>query len=149
MIGQLAACYPDLIQRIIDEGHTLANHIWNHDVLPGLTLGAFEETISRTRSVLAEHGTPCSRPPNYNIDSDTHQRLQDMGIRLIMGTVRPGGWSVPGADAIVWRTLRGAAPDAVVVLYDGSGDCSQTTEALRSALNRRQSLNYSYEPVCE
>ncbi len=149
VIGQLAAYYPDLIQRIIDEGHTLANHTWNHDILPNLTLEEFEETISRTWTVLGEHGTPCLRPPNYSIDSDTLQRLQGLGIRLIMGTVRSGDWNRPGADVIVWRILQGAAPDAVVVLHDGGGDRSQTVEALRSVLDQLQSQNYSYEPVCE
>ena len=149
VIGQLAAYYPDLIKRIIDEGHTLANHTWNHEMLPNLTPEEMQETISRTRAVLGEHHTPCLRPPNYSIDSDSAQRLEAMGIRLVMGTVRSGDWSQPGVDVIVWRILQGAAPDAVVVLHDGGGDRSQTVEALRSVLYELRNHNYSYEPVCE
>ena len=149
VIGQLAAYYPDLIKRIIDEGHTLANHTWNHDMLPTLTPEKMQETISRTRAVLGEHHKPCLRPPNYSIDRDSAQRLEAMGIRLVMGTVRSGDWSRPGVDVIVWRILQGAAPDAVVVLHDGGGDRSQTVEALRSALYELRNHNYSYEPVCE
>lgn len=140
--------YPELIQRIADEGHTLANHTWNHESLAGLSQAKFEATINRTQVALGHHATPCIRPPYYSVDEHTAQRAARLGLRLIMGTVRTSDWMRPGADVIADQISYGVAPGAVIVLHDGGGDRSQTVEALRSTMWNLRSLNYSFEPVC-
>ncbi|MCY3922069.1 MAG: polysaccharide deacetylase family protein [Chloroflexi bacterium] len=140
--------YPELIQRIADEGHTLANHTWNHESLAGLSQAEFEGTINRTQIILGQHATPCIRPPYYSVDEHTAQRAARLSLRLIMGTVRTSDWMLPGAEVIARQIYHGAAPGAVIVLHDGGGDRSQTVEALRSAMWNLRGFNYSFEPVC-
>ena len=146
--GTSVVRYPELIQRIADEGHTLANHTWNHESLAGLSQAELEATINRTQIVLGQHATPCIRPPYYSVDEHTAERAARLGLRLIMGTVRTSDWMRPGADVIAGQIYYGAAPGAVIVLHDGGGDRSQTVEALRSAMWNLRSLNFSFEPVC-
>ncbi len=140
--------YPELIQRIADEGHTLANHTWNHESLAGLSQAKLEATINQTQIILGQHATPCIRPPYYSVDEHTAERAARLGLRLVMGTVRTSDWMLPGADVIARQIYHGAAPGAVIVLHDGGGDRSQTVEALRSAMWALRSRNYSFEPVC-
>lgn len=146
--GVGAEAYPELIQRIVNEGHTLANHTWNHDTLAGLSRAEFDRTITRTQVTLGEHATPCLRPPNYSTDEHTAQHAARLGLRLIMGTVRTSDWMLPGADVIAGRIFAGAAPNAVIVLHDGGGDRSQTVDGLRDAMWNLRTLNYAFEPVC-
>lgn len=146
--GESAMLYPDLIQRIVSEGHTLANHTWDHVALDTLSDEEFEETVLRTQQALGEHATPCIRPPYYRADDETYERADQLGLRVIMGNVRPRDWARPGALTIADRIVGGAAPNAVVVLHDGGGDRSQTVEGLELALAHLQTRNYSFEPVC-
>jgi len=146
--GESATLYPDLIARIVDEGHTLANHTWDHVALDTLTAEEFEDTVLRTQRVLGEHATACIRPPYYRADSETYERADRLGFTVVMGNVRPMDWTRPGAKVIADRIIGGAAHQAVVVLHDGGGDRSQTVEGLRIALAHLRSLNYSFEPVC-
>ena len=146
--GESASLYPELIERIVHEGHTLANHTWDHVALDTLSAEEFEETVMRTQRALGDHATPCIRPPYYRADQETYERAAGLGLQVIMGNVRPRDWARPGAQVIANRIVGGAAPDAVVVLHDGGGDRSQTVEGLRSALANLSAQNYSFEPVC-
>ena len=146
--GESATLYPELIERIVSEGHTLANHTWDHVALDTLTAEEFEETVLRTQRALGEHATPCIRPPYYRADEETYERAAQLGLRVVMGNVRPRDWMLPGAMEIADRIVGGAANDAVVVLHDGGGDRSQTVEGLRAALASLSAQNYSFEPVC-
>ena len=146
--GESATLFPDLIARIVSEGHTLANHTWDHVALDTLSAEEFEDTVLRTQRVLGEHATACIRPPYYRADSETYARADQLGFRVIMGNVRPMDWTRPGAQVIADRIIGGAAHQAVVVLHDGGGDRSQTVEGLRMALAHLRSLNYSFEPIC-
>ncbi len=147
--GESATNYPELIELIVSEGHTLANHTWNHTSLDGISYEDFVETITRTQQVLGEHATSCLRPPYYSIDEHTVARAEQLGMRVVMGEVRPLDWSQPGVLEIADRIVGGAAPGRVVVLHDGGGDRSQTVEGLELALAYLESRNYVYEPVCQ
>ena len=146
--GESATLYPELIERIVSEGHTLANHTWDHVALDTLSAEEFVDTVLRTQRALGEHATACIRPPYYRADSETYSRADQLGLRVIMGNVRPRDWTRPGATVIADRIIGGAAHQAVVVLHDGGGDRSQTVEGLRMALAYLSSQNYSFEPVC-
>lgn len=148
VIGSVAAYYPELIERIIEEGHTLANHTWNHESLPSLTAEELEATVTRAQRFLGEHATSCIRPPFYAIDAESAAQLNNLGYEIVMGTVRSGDWALPGVDEIVSRILTGAKADAVIVLHDGGGERGQTLEALEIVLNRLQSQRFAYEPLC-
>ena len=146
--GMGATAYPEIIERIVGEGHTLANHTWNHEALDLLTGEEFDETILRTQRALGEHATPCIRPPYWRVNDQVYQRADRLGLRVVMGNVAPQDWRQPGAEVIANRIVGGAAPDAVVVLHDGGGDRSQTVEGLRMALANLSAQRYSFEPVC-
>lgn len=147
--GQLVSLYPQLVERIVGEGHTLANHTWDHVSLDGISEEDFVETITRTQWILGEHATPCLRPPYYSMDEHTVARAAQLGLRVVLGEVRPRDWSRPGAMEIANRIVGGAAPGRIVVLHDGGGERSQTVEGLEMAMAYLESHNYVYEPVCQ
>ena len=145
--GWAVTTYPEVIARIVSEGHTLANHTWDHVALDTLSAEEFEDTVLRTQRALGEHATACLRPPYYRANAETYQHAARLGLQVVMGDVRPQDWRLPGAMTIADRIIGGAAPDAVVVLHDGGGDRSQTVEGLRLALAYLEA-QYSFEPVC-
>ena len=148
VIGRSVKAFPQLIQRIVREGHTLANHTWNHDVLADLTQEEFDETVTRTQQALGVHATPCLRPPNFRVDDHTEPWAAELGLRLIMATAGTEDWARPGAGAIASRLFAAAKADAIIVLHDGGGDRSQTVEGLRYALWSLRGFRYSYDPIC-
>ena len=148
VVGRLVRAYPDLIQRIAAEGHTLANHTWNHEDLAGLSRPAFDETVSRTQAALGDLATPCLRPPYGSVDAYTREWAAAHGLRLLTWDGSPQDWRRPPATEIADYIVRWARPGAVILLHDGGGDRSRTVQGLDMALERLADSGLRFEPVC-
>ena len=148
VLGSLAEAHPDIIQRIAAEGHTIANHTWNHEDLAGLPRATFDEIVSRTQSVLDDLVTPCLRPPYASIDAFTEEWATSHGLSLMMWTVDPGDWRRPPAAEIANHIVQRAKAGAVVLLHDGGGNRSRTVRGLDMALQRLSGRGLRFEPVC-
>lgn len=55
-LGWVAERFPDLIRRIVSDGHELASHGWNHTRVDSQGPEAFRTDIRRTRAVLEDVG---------------------------------------------------------------------------------------------
>jgi len=148
VVGSSAAAYPEMIERIVREGHTLANHSWSHESLDGISEQDFSTTLNRTQDLLGEHATACMRPPYYSMDEHTLSRAAKLGLRVVLGEIRPRDWTKPGALEIANRLVAGAAHGRIAILHDGGGDRAQTVEGLELALAYLEQFGYVYEPIC-
>lgn len=149
VIGNLVKRYPAVAERIVAEGHTVANHTWRHEDLTTLSRDAFDETVSRTQEILGEHATPCLRPPYGSRDAFIREWAAAHGLALALWTVDTFDWRNPGAATIANRIVAGATDGAIVSLHDGGGDRSQTVEALDNALGRLADTGIRFEPLCQ
>ncbi len=148
VVGYLAERYPAIVERIVAEGHTVANHTWLHEDLTTLSREAFDQTISRTQEILGEHAAPCVRPPYGARDAFTYDWAASHGLAVALWTVDTFDWRNPGAETIANRIVAGATDGAIISLHDGGGDRSQTVEALDDALDRLADSGIRYEPLC-
>ena len=148
VVGSLAQAYPDIIQRIAAEGHTIANHAWNHEDLAGMSRAEFDETISRTQAVLGDLAAPCLRPPYGSIDAFTREWAASHGLTLITWDASPRDWLRPPAEEIADYIVKWARPGVVLLMHDGGGDRSRTVQGLDMALERLADRGLRYEPVC-
>ena len=148
VVGRLAQAYPDIVQRIATEGHTIANHAWNHEDLAGLSRAAFDETISRTQAVLGDLAAPCLRPPYGSMDAFTREWASDHGLSLVTWDASPSDWKRPPAEEIADYIVKWARPGIVLLLHDGGCDRSRTVQGLDMALERLADRDLRYEPVC-
>ena len=148
VIGSQAEAHPDLIRRIAAEGHTIANHTWNHEDLAGLSRASFDETISRTQAVLADLAAPCLRPPYASVGALTREWASSHGLSLVMWDASPQDWLRPPAAEIADYIVRWARPGVVMLLHDGGGDRSRTVQGLDMALERLADQGLRFEPVC-
>ena len=148
VLGSLAEAHPDLIGRMVAEGHTVANHTWNHASLAGMPRSSFDDAVGRTQAVLADRGTSCLRPPYGAVDAFTREWAASAGLDLVLWTVDTNDWRRPGAETIAQRIVRGAGDDAIILMHDGGGNRTQTVHALVLALDRLSGRGLRFEPVC-
>ncbi|GAB2735024.1 polysaccharide deacetylase family protein [Kitasatospora kifunensis] len=147
--GDNVGRYPDVVRRIVAEGHVLGNHTWSHPHLDGLSAADVRDQIQRTQDAVTTVGgrAPVLFRAPYGDFTDTALTVcADLGLRPISWSVDPTDWANPGADTIVERVLAGAATGAIVLNHDGTeggdddpapgsgGDRSQTVAALTSYL---------------
>ncbi len=84
-LGWVAERYPSLIRRIVDAGHELASHGWDHVRVFTMTPDQFRDDIRRTRVLLedlAGQKVTGYRAPSFSIDQRTpwaHEILAEEG----------------------------------------------------------------------
>ncbi|SNS62411.1 Peptidoglycan/xylan/chitin deacetylase, PgdA/CDA1 family [Streptosporangium subroseum] len=132
-VGLHAQAFPDLLRRIVDEGHLVGNHTWSHPYLPDLSREEVLRQIGRTGEVLgrAGGGTPSLvRPPYGGRSPEVLDWLAEEGLTTVLWDVEPCDWAMGGAAAIAGQVVDEADFGSVILLHDGGGDRSQTVEAL-------------------
>lgn len=148
VVGSLVEKYPDVFQRIVSEGHTVANHTWRHENLTGLSRSEFDETIGRTQDILGAYATPCLRPPYAATGRYTREWATEHGLDVHLWTVSANDWLGLNASEIADRIVSQVTGGSVVLMHDGGGNRTQTVKGLEMILARLTDLHLRYEPLC-
>ncbi len=145
LVGVNAEKYPDLVKRIVNEGHEIGNHTYYH---PNLALAWPEHVrleLNATQLLLETitgRATTLFRPP-YAADSQPSQIselvplqiAQELNYLVVLENIDPQDWAKPGADIIVQRVKQQRRDGSIILLHDAGGDRSQTVEALPRILD--------------
>jgi peptidoglycan/xylan/chitin deacetylase (PgdA/CDA1 family) len=118
VIGARAVRHPDLVARMIAEGHEIGNHSWDHPSLPTLSAAGVAAQIRRTRAALAPHGQRLLRPPYGHQTLGTHLIARRYGYRVVIWSLSGADWSGEDAGTLLARIRSQAAPGAIVLLHD-------------------------------
>lgn len=97
LLGKNAALRPQLVRRIVAEGHEVGNHSWSHPKLRALTREQQREELARTDALLRELGVVPRhmRPPYGAYNEDTLAVVEELGLSVLL-------WSQDSHD---WRRL--------------------------------------------
>jgi peptidoglycan/xylan/chitin deacetylase (PgdA/CDA1 family) len=139
VIGSQVAGYPDLIRRIVNEGHTLCNHTWTHDLALRIRSRAqitaeLQQTNDAIHRIVPNAPIVYFRNPGANFSPLTISVAASMGMKSIYWAVDPRDWSRPGTQAIINNVVGNTGPGSIVLMHDGGGDRSQTVQALQTIL---------------
>ena len=148
VLGSLVERHPDLFQRIVAEGHTVANHTWKHENLAKLSREEFDRTISRTQEILGEHATPCLRPPYAATNRHTRAWAAEHGLEVHLWSVSANDWLGLNGEEIANRIVGQVTNGSVVLMHDGGGRRPATVRGLEIVLDRLSGLELRYEPLC-
>jgi peptidoglycan/xylan/chitin deacetylase (PgdA/CDA1 family) len=152
LVGREAERHPDLVRRIVAEGHIIGNHTWNHAHLQGLSEEQFSFEIDHTTEVLeaiSGQDVVCTRPPYGDAKPDTVERLAAHGQASIVWSADSRDFDKPGPGPIVDHSLEGLRPGSIVLLHDGGGNRDQTIAALPQLIDAIRGRGYSIGPVCD
>jgi peptidoglycan/xylan/chitin deacetylase (PgdA/CDA1 family) len=159
MTGRWAEQNPDLLRRIVAEGHHLINHTYSHDSFTGLSTGrgpmsagARAEQLARTeaavRSIAATEFGPYFRPPFGDYDASVNADVGARGYAYnVMWTVDSLGWNGLSASGIVQRCLQRSTPGAIYIFHVGAQ--SQDGPALPAVIDGLLSQGYTLGTVAE
>ena len=149
MVGANMEKYPDLVRRIVREGHTVGSHTYTH---PNIALVSEERAYlefnatQRLIEAITNHSTSLFRPP-YNADTNPHdpeelvpiKLAQRLGYITVTEDIDPEDWARPGVAAMVENVKKGRQQGGnIVLLHDAGGDRRQTVEALPKIIDYLQ-----------
>ncbi|MGH9932857.1 MAG: glycosyltransferase [Pyrinomonadaceae bacterium] len=166
IIGKNGQAYPDLMRRLVNEGHEIGNHTYTHPNLGEIPGSLTDLELNATQRLIeSETGrsTVLFRPPYFgDAEADKPQEVepallaQKLGYLMVGLRIDPSDWQLPvTADEIVDRTLQRVGdnnPDTrgqVVLLHDSGGDRVATVQALPRLIHELRARGFRFVPVSE
>jgi peptidoglycan-N-acetylglucosamine deacetylase len=126
VLGRQAERHPDLVRRIVADGHQLASHGYDHGILVFRGPGHVADQLRRAeRAAEAAAGTGAMsrlfRAPHGFRGPATALGARRAGYRMAAWTRGVFDSDEPGPAAIARRAVRALAPGAILLLHDADG----------------------------
>lgn len=152
MTGKWAESNPDLLMRMVNEGHALINHTYDHPHMETLSTDLRLQQLARTEQIISGiTGTttkPYFRPPYGSYNNQVLVDVGSAGYRYsIMWTVDSLGWKgLPPAE-VAARCESGLRPGAIILLHVGAASTDYAAlEDIIAAIDR---AGYRYATITE
>ena len=172
IIGENRQAHPDLVRRIVQEGHDIGNHTYTHPNLGETPRRLTELELTATERLieaLTGHATLLFRPPYFgDAEPTTPDEIEPIAVAQRLGyitvglRVDPEDWKLTDddgrrrtADDIVRQTMQGVSstdPERrgqVVLLHDGGGNRAATVQALPAIIHELRARGYRFVTVSE
>lgn len=118
VVGRNVDANPAPARRAYVEGHSVANHTWDHKQLTTLTAAQQQWQVDATRNELVQHGiaAPTMLRPPYGSYNEATRRL---GYPLILWDVDTRDWDGPPSSSTTrQRVVSATTSGSIVLLHD-------------------------------
>jgi peptidoglycan-N-acetylmuramic acid deacetylase len=145
----------DLVRRMADEGHLVANHTFNHPSMPTLAhdTAALKRELAATerafREATGRDMAPFLRPPSGEYSARTLCLTQRLGYTTVFWSFAHRDWLVddqPPVALTLERMVGGSHDGAIYLLHTVS---SSNARALPQALARLEAQGYRFALLTE
>ncbi|GAA1267736.1 polysaccharide deacetylase family protein [Streptomyces javensis] len=113
--------HPDLVRRIADEGHELANHTWSHKILTKTDSDEVRTEITRVQTAVKKltGRTPLlMRPPQGRTDERVSKICRELGVAQVLWSVTAKDYQTNDSALIEKRVLDQTKRDGIILLHD-------------------------------
>lgn len=155
VMGVRAESHPDVVKRMIREGHEVGNHSYDHPNLPHQSDAAFHRQVERTSSIirtLTGRSPHLFRPPYGNISEGQIQWLASQKYRVVNWNVDSLDWKGLSADQVSANVLAHVRPGSIVLQHAAGGEgenLAGTVGALPGIIEKLQGEGFQLVTVSE
>ena len=154
VVGHFLETAPEMVKRMVEEGHTVGNHTYHHPDMPTISdQEAFRKELDDVAALFAEiTGTELSsyyRPPQGKCNVENLRMAQEMGYHTIFWSLAYVDWdqdNQPGHEEAFSKLTGRVHPGAVVLLHNTS---RTNGEILDELLTRWEEMGYTFRPLSE
>jgi len=147
LCGYRVKDYPDIAQRIFDEGHEIGYHGYSHDSMKTMSRRGIAQELLDTQALLPEGCRPVFLRPPGGFSSDAVQQVAEArGLAILHWSVDPHDWEIHNEQAIEKAVLEQIHDGDIILLHD------MTTASVEAALGIVDALlkqDYEFVTVSE
>ena len=113
--------FPEIAQRMAEEGHELGLHSNRHDYMQHMTKQEALDDLTECQSILTETtgvSARLFRPPGGLYSQDLLDASRELGLSIVFWSVDPHDWDKEKASQVLPFLLAHAAAGDVILLHD-------------------------------
>ncbi|MGW5536497.1 glycosyltransferase [Streptomyces sp. NPDC004009] len=157
--GSMASRYPELVKRMVDEGHEVGLHTFNHPDLSYHSERRIDWELSQGQLALAGAAgirSSLFRPPYSSFADAMDDRswpvtkyIGGRGYLTVVNDTDSEDWRRPGVEEIIRKATPKGGKGAIVLMHDSGGERHQTVQALDRFLPQLQARGYRFQNLTE
>jgi len=155
LVGRNVPKYPQVVQRMVYEGHVVAGHSWSHTKMDKLPPEQMQKEIASTEKAIQQI-TGCSialfRPPYGSVNREGLSCLKQSGYAVINWSVDSRDWKYPDdISKVKYNTFKDVKPGAILLFHTVAGKqpSKVVSEFLPELIQTLQSQGYQFVTVDE
>ncbi|QDQ02937.1 polysaccharide deacetylase family protein [Lysinibacillus fusiformis] len=152
VVGQNAEKNPEVVLRMYEEGHEIANHTYTHPLktnVPNL-MKEIKQTHETIYSI-SGYSPILFRPVEGQYTDAMIDAVVKEGYKVVMWSwhLDTMDWKSPGVNKIVDTVLKGVKEGNIVLFHDGGGNREQTVKAMKKILPELEKQGYKFVTIPE
>ncbi|MBI3910264.1 MAG: polysaccharide deacetylase family protein [Armatimonadetes bacterium] len=147
LIGRNAERHPNLVRRIVAEGHVLGNHSYHHIYLTRISPENARTELaacSKVIRLITGRSPRYYRPPGGHFDDSLVETGRQLGMRLVDWTDTLGDWQSPSPSLLLRHALGMLRPGGIMLWHD---DIPVTAEVLLAFIQEARARGYRFVPL--
>lgn len=151
IVGNYISTSPDLVNRMIEEGHIVGNHSFHHPDMSQMSVEQFKDELSQLEA-LYEETTGQSmikyyRPPQGKYSTANLEIAKQLGYKTFFWSLAYVDWyqdKQPSREEAFDKLLSRIHPGAIVLLHSTSGTNAQILDEL---LTKWEEMGYTFKSL--
>ncbi|MGZ9584206.1 polysaccharide deacetylase family protein [Paenibacillus marinisediminis] len=149
--GHRAKANPDMIKRMVAEGHIIGNHSYDHPLLTKTTMSSFVKQIQNTETIISNitgYKPRFFRPPFGEITEEQLQWAGDHGYIVVNWDVDSNDWRGIPSSRVEQNIMSQVSSGSIILQHAGGGGkpgyLQNTVQALPKVIRQLREQNYQF-----
>lgn len=154
VVGHYLESAPELVKRMVAEGHSVGNHTYHHPDMSAISDSAsfqkeMDDVANLFQEITGKELDPYYRPPQGKYSTENLKMAQDMGYSTFFWSLAYVDWyqdKQPSKEEAFGKLLGRIHPNAIVLLHS----TSQTNgEIMDELLGKWKEMGYTFRPLSD
>ncbi|MBP1967270.1 polysaccharide deacetylase family protein [Paenibacillus aceris] len=153
IVGENAKAHPEVVKRIVNEGHVIGNHSWDHSDFTKISNEEMNQEINTTQdelnSIVGFRPT-LFRPPFGALSSSEIKTITSMGLSIVDWSVDTRDWAGTSTQQIMRNVKKELKPGGIILQHCAIGkkeSLSNTVKALEQLIPLLKNEGYTFVTV--
>lgn len=148
VVGTQVKKYPDVLKRIVEEGHAIGNHTQSHKDLSKLTKDQIVKEIDEADAAIEDvlgYKPDLFRAPYGALSETLKKTLKDKDRKLVGWTVDTRDWAGTSIKDMREVISKGSKPNGIILMHSfGGKHIANTVEMLPDVIDDLRKLGYTF-----
>jgi|GEM_PF-1156454 len=140
--------YPEVVQRMVDEGHLIANHTYHHPNLNSLNKTEILEELDTTDALIESivgFKPTIVRPPYGAMNNTVKNVIEESGRSVVLWNIDPRDWASTPVKDMYENVMKNAKDEGNILFHSfGGKQIQNTVDLLPSVIDSLTEQGYTY-----